>query len=242
MNAYGVNLKLKNREALNVLLSNLKDVEVDCETATASLDSLMSKIASLREISPTDAQRCTPEEVGIELGALIDAGSDAANEVDKFRNEIVTLGQDAVKLYASTDNGIEVDPVMQKILAVFNAFKSLYTPVVKGCSLEIEELEDDILGHEHRVLIFLQAVHSSNLNVNLGFHSDYMHSLIAPGHLHSQCLHSIREYKMHTSRLSAEASEANHRILRNFLNRLQGFSDRAVGNLQQWNVFWQCNL
>ena len=64
-----------------------------------------------------------------------------------------------------------------------------------------------------------------------------MHALIAPDHLDAQCLHAIRQYQMHNSRFSAEASEANHRIMRNILNRLQGFSERAVGNASMQRFF-----
>ena len=240
MNAYAVNFKLKNREAL--MLKTLNDIEIDSDAATANLHSLMSKIASFREISPSEATTLTAEEVGIELGTLIDSSSEVSQQLENFREEIVTLGQDAIKLYSNTDIGLELDTVMQSIVTVFTALKALFTPVIKACSLDPDDLEEDIAGHNGHALRYLQACctvasYRSNLNANLGFHSDYMHALIAPDHLDAQCLHAICQYQMHNSRFSAEASEANHRIMRNILNRLQGFSERAVGNASMQRFF-----
>ena len=56
---------------------------------------------------------------------------------------------------------------MQSIVTVFTAFKALFTPVIKACSLDPDDLEEDIAGHNGRALTYLQAVARSNLNANL---------------------------------------------------------------------------
>ena len=188
----------------------------------------MSKIASFREISPSEATTLTAEEVEIELGTLIDSSSEVSQQLENFCEEMVTLGQDAIKLYSNTDIGLELDTVMQSIVTVFTALKALFTPVIKACSLDPDDLEEDIAGHSGRALTYLQAVARSNLNANLGFHSNCMHALIAPDHLDAQCLHAICQYQMHNSRFSAEASESNHRIMRNILNRCKNSASRQL--------------
>jgi hypothetical protein len=65
---------------------------------------------------------------------------------------------------------------------------------------------------------------------SFGFHSDYMHALIAPDHLDAQCLYAINVYGVHLTRLCTEISEGNHRILRNILTRLQPYTNRPVGD------------
>ena len=52
----------------------------------------------------------------------MDAASNYSEELDQYCNDIVVLGQDAVKLYTGTDVEIERDPIMVKILEVFEAF------------------------------------------------------------------------------------------------------------------------
>ena len=71
MNAYAVNLKLKNREALNVMLKTLNDIEIDSDAATANLHSLMSKIASFREISPSEATTLAADKLKLNLEPLL---------------------------------------------------------------------------------------------------------------------------------------------------------------------------
>ena len=50
---------------------------------------------------------------------------------------------------------------MQSIVSVFTAFKALFTSVIKACSLDPADLEEDIAGHNGRALTYLQAVASS---------------------------------------------------------------------------------
>ena len=231
MNAHAVNLKIKNREALNYILKNLVDLEFESQVGSSAVQALMCKIAILRELSPSDAANVKSEDVDLELSSLIDAASTHSEEVDKFRDEIVVLGQDAVKLYTGSDLDIQVDPIMIKIMEVFEAFKALYLPVLVASSEDPDDLLYDIGGHSERTLTFLQAVRKSNLNSNLGQHSDYMHALIAPQHFEFQCRHLITEHGTHITHFCAEPSEANHKIMRGVLTRLQGFSARAVGNV-----------
>ena len=65
---------------------------------------------------------------------------------------------------------MEVDAVMKEVLSVLNRSKLciLLVAVSRDCG----ELLIDMEGHFERVLSFLQAVRASNLNCNLGFHSD----------------------------------------------------------------------
>ena len=230
MNAYGVNLRLKNREALNVILRKLKDIEVDCEAATSNLHLLLSKIVRFRDLQDTGLSSQSSEEVEIELGSIIDASSQQSEEIENFREEIISLAQDAVKLYSSDDIGIDVDPVMKDILLVFTAFKALYTPVLQASSFDPDILKAEMEGHRERAAAFLQAIKSTNLNINLGFHSDYMHALIAPDHLDAQCTYALDFYGVHLTRLCTEVSEGNHRILRNILTRMQPYTKRPVGD------------
>ena len=66
MNAHGVNLKLKNREALNVL--HLRDIKHNCESANGNVNASMAKIAGLIELYPAEAKAMTSEVIGVELG------------------------------------------------------------------------------------------------------------------------------------------------------------------------------
>ena len=118
MNAHAVNLKIKNREALNHILKTLVDLELDSEAGSASVHALMGKIASLRELSPSEAKTTKGEEVELELSALVDAASNYSEELDQYRNDIVVLGQDSVKLYTVTDVKIERDPNGQNTRSV----------------------------------------------------------------------------------------------------------------------------
>ena len=232
LNAYGVNLKLKNREAWDIVLKKLSHCETNCAHAKEAIKALSCKIAEFREIQPNDSKELFPEKVSVELTALIDEAALHEEEIAQYRDEIVTLGQDAVKLYCNANqNNIEVDPIIKQIITVFQAFKTLYTPVLVAVSEDTNELLRDLDDFQANVQIFIQTVERSNLNLGLAEQSDYMHILCAPEHIEDQCRYVINHYGFHLSRFSAETSESNHRIMRSLLTRMQGFTNRAVGNV-----------
>ena len=69
------------------------------------------------------------------------------------------------------------------------------------------------------------------INLGLAEHSDYMHTLCSPEHIEEQCRYVINQYEFHLSLFSAKTSESNHQIMRSLLTRMQGFTNRAVGNV-----------
>ena len=76
---------------------------------------------------------------------MIDEAALHEEEIAQYRDEIVTLGQDAVKLYCNANqNNIEVDPIIKQIITVFQAFKTLYTPVLVIVSEDTNELLQDL--------------------------------------------------------------------------------------------------
>ena len=230
LNAFTVNLKLKNREALQCILKQLTDLEIKGAQTEASFDKLLSRISDLRDISPSDISRLDADEVGLELAELVDEGTNFAEDVNQFREEIIILGQDAVKLY-SGNNNVEVDPTMKKIIDVFQAFKNLYTLILCPSSEDPQEMIREI-SENYRPYVenFVASVKNSQLNISLAEHSEYMHIVCAPKHLESQVLYTLNQYGSHFTRFNEEASEANHRIMRAVLIRMQGFTHRAVGN------------
>ena len=187
----------------------------------------MSRISDLRDISPSDISRLDADEVGLELAELVDEATNFAEDVHQFQEEIIILGQDAVKFY-SGNNNVEVDPTMKKIMDVFQAFKNLYTLILCPSSEDPQEMICEI-SENYRPYVekFVASVKNSQLNISLAEHSEYMNIVSAPKHLESQVLYKINQYGSH---FNEEASEANHRIMRAVLIRMHGFTHRAVGN------------
>ena len=86
LNAFTVNLKLKNREALQCILKQVTDhdLEIKGAQAEASFDKLLSRISDLRDISPSYISRLDADEVGLELAELVDEATNFAEDVHQF--------------------------------------------------------------------------------------------------------------------------------------------------------------
>ena len=87
---------------------------------------------------------------------MIDEAALHEEEIDQYRDEILTLGQDAMKLYCNANqNNIKVDPIIKQIITVFQTFKTLYTPVLVAVSEDTNELLRDLDDFQANVQIFI---------------------------------------------------------------------------------------
>ena len=119
-------------------------------------------------------------------------------EVDKYRKQIIDLGQEAYKLF-SCDTVLERDETCQKVLKIAMAFENLYSPVLYPCSENVSDLLAELNDFEARGNAFLDALDESNLNIDFKAHSYYMHYFLL--HAEDECWFVLNEIGKHLSEL-----------------------------------------
>ena len=123
-------LRIKNREALNFHFESLLTLELKSSEAEALMQRLYRKMSSLQDICPDTFKH--EDTVGSEIDELQEILVQLSvhdKEVDKYRKQIIELGQEAYKLYSS-DTVLERDETCQKVLKIAMAFENLYSPVL----------------------------------------------------------------------------------------------------------------
>ena len=231
MDAILTELRLKNREALDFHVDRVssRDLQLQSSEAEILLNSLSRKVAKLCDMEP---QQLKHDESKVsdkinELNEILEELAEYDNEVHTHQKNIIALGQEAYKLY-STDTVLERDDTCAKIMNIYILFQNLYRPVLYPCSDKKEELLADLDGMETNGKLFLEALNKSNLNLDFKAHSYYMHWLLYEAE--RDCRFVINTLGVHISKLNEQTSEHMNKVLKAILVRLQGFTNRAVGN------------
>ena len=164
--------RLKNREALNFHFDQLHDLELKTSEAEALLRRLSRKISALQDMhmSPDAFKQEDSSSNDIEeMDAILTELSTYDKEVEKYRKQIIDLGQDAYKLYSATQE-LEQDDTCIKVMKIATAFRDLYWPVLYTSSNKKEELLADLVGFGDRVKKILKEIEDSDLNIDFKDH------------------------------------------------------------------------
>ena len=122
--------RLKNREALNFHFDQLHDLELKTSEAEALLRRLSRKISALQDPDAFKQEDSSSNDIE-EMDAILTELSTYDKEVEKYRKEIIDLGQDAYKLYSPTCTQVlEQDGTCIKVMKIATAFCDLYWPVL----------------------------------------------------------------------------------------------------------------
>ena len=228
--------RLKNREALNFHFDQLHELELKSSEAEALVRRLSRKISALQDMSPDAFKQ---EDGGLseieEMDAILEELSTYDKEVDKYRKQIIDLGQDAYKLYLPTQV-IEQDDTCKKVMKIATAFRDLYWPVLYPSSEKKEELLADLVGFRDRAKKFLKEIEESDLNIDFKDHSYYLHWLVSEEHAERECRFTLERIGVHISKLNEQTSEHFNKVVKAKLIRLQGFTNRAVGNNREADI------
>ena len=224
MDAFLIELRIKNREALDFNAEQILALEMRCSESEALVSGLCKKLSSLSDLSP---EYCpASDDLTSELGSMFDQLEEYDSEISAFREEIIGLGQEALKLY-SCEPGFQMNDISQKVIRIAACFIDLISPILYPVSDNVDTLLEDLVDYEERASKFLGEIKSSNLNIDFKEHSYYMHSLIL--HAVKECRFVLEVCKCHISNLNEQTSEHLNKILKALLVKLQGFTNRAVG-------------
>ena len=99
-----------------------------------------------------------------------------------------------------------------------------------------EELLADLVGFGDRAKKFLKEIEDSDLNIDFKDHSYYLHWLVSEEHAERECRFALERVGVHISKLNEQTSEHFNKVVKAKLIRLQGFTNRAVGNNKEADV------
>ena len=134
------------------------------------------------------------------MDAILTELSTYDKEVEKYRKQIIDLGQDAYKLYSPTQV-LEQDDTCIKVMKIATAFRDLYWPVLYPSSDKKEELLADLVGFGDRAKKFLKEIEDSDLNIDFKDHSYYLHWLVSEEHAERECGFALEWVGVHISKL-----------------------------------------
>ena len=176
-----------------------------------------------------DFESFSVENVCSDVISSLDALEQYEVDISAVRDDIIKASYDAVLLY-SGNSDIQLDPVAAAIETVFVKLKALMLPIVFALFDDVPEMIAALKDHGKRAQEFKEALENSNLNIDFGEHSEYMHLLTTLNHAEQDCRWLLETYGAHLSEVNCETNEHVNKVLKGILVRLQGFANRPVGN------------
>lgn len=233
LNLHLVDVHAEANEDLRRLIHGLSEKQEKVRHAGAATESLLVKLESLQHM---DFNEKDAEYYKQEVTSYLDELSVHSEEFEVFRKDILSIGSDIINFYyGGNEHRVELDPICALILNLFQLLKAVYTPVLKAPkNSNKDQMLDALEGHAERVLQFCDAYEESNkvLGIKFGDKSYYLHWLFE--HSHNQCKRTLSRWNLHLSAFSCQSTEHFNKILKRLVERLHGFTYRAMSPKTPW--------
>ena len=226
---------LQNHEQCDKIIQQLTHNERFFDTKIDEKKMLLKNLLQLKNYEG----ECLDEPEEFNFNALFGAIETETEAYDDYKEDAIKLGNDLLKLYqrptddANREELVELEPLAQQTLQVFQAVKAIALPIMKPMGATPAELVASMDGHDERCQHLLDILNSSaKIKFKLGDHSDYIHWMIA--HAKDDCVRSVKRFGLHLSHFSCQTSEHFNKVLKRMVERLHGFSIRSVSIKQPW--------